>query len=226
MFIKAYFRRGLARKELHRYHLAAGDFTRVIELESTNREAKVELAAIKRLLVAGDLIDVKAVKKTSEFRSKRPLKRIEISNVGMQLTPPAVIKPPSRVPETLYEFECDWREIVGCPDSLKLRLNYLQMIGASKLSQLFTANSIEPFIFSQIIESLPALNELNFAQDLLQALVNIDRFNTMVMFLNENEQQSKLNMIKCNYNSIFSLHSICSSTLLVRTIPSTAISGR
>lgn len=88
-YTKAFFRRGTARKFLKNYRGALEDFRKVLELDKKNTQAAEELGKVEKLLKECELKDemtgpyVKAVKRPENLRSKKPLKRVTIEEVGV-----------------------------------------------------------------------------------------------------------------------------------------------
>ncbi|WAR25055.1 RPAP3-like protein [Mya arenaria] len=102
LYTKAYLRRGTARLGLHKYIDAKADYERVLQLEPNNKKAKSDLELIEKELakqkmvshadepVAGEVQTskpvpsgiVRAITKPPGQRSKKPLVRIEIEEVG------------------------------------------------------------------------------------------------------------------------------------------------
>lgn len=48
-YVKAYLRRGTARKNLNKFSLAKVDFSKVLELEPENKQAQIELKKISEV---------------------------------------------------------------------------------------------------------------------------------------------------------------------------------
>ncbi|XP_030828570.1 RNA polymerase II-associated protein 3 [Strongylocentrotus purpuratus] len=90
-YIKAYARRGTARLELGKLEEAQKDFEQVLNIETENKQAKNEIKKIDKLLKEREEERrraeepsnvVHAVNKPPHLRSKRPLKRMTIQEVG------------------------------------------------------------------------------------------------------------------------------------------------
>ncbi|XP_070559588.1 RNA polymerase II-associated protein 3-like [Ptychodera flava] len=92
-YVKAYHRRGTARIELDRLEDAKKDFEQVLNLEPSNKQAVTELKRIQKLTLMKEeearkqaekdaLAIVKPVEKKSHERSKKPLKRMVIEEIG------------------------------------------------------------------------------------------------------------------------------------------------
>ncbi|XP_074645536.1 RNA polymerase II-associated protein 3-like [Tubulanus polymorphus] len=90
-YVKAYSRRAHSRMSLSKYELAKSDFETVLELEPNNKQAKAELDKIDKILnpkpqgqsiTEGTRGLVKAIYKHPDKRSKKPLVRIEIEEIG------------------------------------------------------------------------------------------------------------------------------------------------
>ncbi|KAK7493584.1 hypothetical protein BaRGS_00015096 [Batillaria attramentaria] len=97
LYVKAYLRRAAARVGLQRLPQALEDYRRVLQLEPTNKQAKTELERLEKELnrdqdgmpTASSLeksqtSEVKPIYKPPEQRSKKPLRRIEIEEIGVK----------------------------------------------------------------------------------------------------------------------------------------------
>nr|KAG5704305.1 hypothetical protein BaRGS_012614 [Batillaria attramentaria] len=97
LYVKAYLRRAAARVGLQRLPQALEDYRRVLQLEPTNKQAKTELERLEKELnrdqdgmqAASSLeksqtSEVKPIYKPPEQRSKKPLRRIEIEEIGVK----------------------------------------------------------------------------------------------------------------------------------------------
>ncbi len=82
-YIKAYHRRGTARLALKRYNEAKEDFENVLKLEPFNKAAQQELIKIEKELESMTLVF--AVDKPAEKRSDKPLKRILIQEINVDV---------------------------------------------------------------------------------------------------------------------------------------------
>jgi len=189
-YAKGYYRRGLARKQLHRFVLALNDFNYVLKLDPNNKEAKREIDFIEGLIKSKAVIDVKPIDKQIELQSNKPLVCIPIVEDKNSLNIGEFeVKLPQNVPKTYYQFECDWRQLVGV-QSIQLRLKYLEMIGSDKIKNLFTF-TFEPQIISDIITTISNSSDSNFIIDILNEMTRIPRFETLVLFLSKSDKQSK-----------------------------------
>jgi len=98
MYVKAYLRRATARAGAGKMEEAVADFNRVLDLEPTNKQAKTEIERIqkevhrsKEIPVATTLVEdecgrVKPIYKAPEERSKKPLFRVPIEEIGIETT--------------------------------------------------------------------------------------------------------------------------------------------
>ncbi|GAA6100211.1 RNA polymerase II-associated protein 3 [Tachysurus ichikawai] len=93
-YSKAFARRGTARVALERLSEAKADFERLLELEPGNKQAMNELKKLNMEMMPTGLQQadgtqrrtVQPIDKPEHLRSKKPLKRIEIEEVGGKLT--------------------------------------------------------------------------------------------------------------------------------------------
>lgn len=96
LYTKAYLRRGTARLGLRKFAEAKSDCERVLQLEPQNKKAKTDLELIEKELAKESMVThsepvvtkdegiVKAVFKAPHERSKKPLRRIHIEEVGLE----------------------------------------------------------------------------------------------------------------------------------------------
>lgn len=228
-YVKAYLRRGTARKNLNKIALAKADFFMALELEPENKQAQTELKKIletsetddksniseKEVVEAQELwpqfLGNKAVKHTEEHIQEKSKVQVEVlkmddsnfvktvesslndverSNETSQLDEKPMntsSKPllPS-VPATSFQFLTDWNEITPYPD---LQYKYLKQCPPEQLPVLFKLY-MEPTIFPKILETLSTsfIEHGDDVFDYLKNLTEIGRFDTMVMFLTEKEE--------------------------------------
>ncbi|CAG5136265.1 unnamed protein product [Candidula unifasciata] len=98
LYVKAYLRRASARASLGKFDQAMSDYSHVLGLEPSNKQAKSEVERLqkeikreKEVPVLSTLTEqgkgiVKPVYKQPEERSKAPLKRIHIEEIGIEST--------------------------------------------------------------------------------------------------------------------------------------------
>lgn len=96
LYTKAYLRRGSARLGLKKYSEAKADFERVLQLEPQNKKATSDLALIEKEISKANLVSrsdssvnqslgvVKAISKHPSQRSQKPLRRLDIEEVGLE----------------------------------------------------------------------------------------------------------------------------------------------
>ncbi|XP_076447781.1 RNA polymerase II-associated protein 3-like [Babylonia areolata] len=98
LYVKAYLRRAAARVGLQHLAPALEDYERVLQLEPNNKQAQTEVDRLKKdiqrdkedtrpsttSLERSQTSEVKAVYKAPEQRSKKPLRRIEIEEIGLK----------------------------------------------------------------------------------------------------------------------------------------------
>ncbi|XP_052251220.1 RNA polymerase II-associated protein 3-like isoform X2 [Dreissena polymorpha] len=98
LYTKAYLRRGTARLGLNKYEEARRDYERVLQLEPQNKQAKSDIELIEKELAKQQMVSqstaddsqarpsgiVKAITKPPGQRSQKPLRRIEIEEVGFE----------------------------------------------------------------------------------------------------------------------------------------------
>lgn len=192
--MKGYLRRGAALKLLSVYEKALTDFKKVLELEPNNKQALKEIQEINELsspkksgLIEPISTSYSNIKKPETLPSgddnqssclnvrQSPKKSLPTSN--------RVI---NRIPINTFEFYCDWREL--STDSTKL--HYITNIGAIKMREIFR-DSMEPFVFCDILRILASCEDIPFRSNMLLELSKIDKFATLVLFLEKHEEKCK-----------------------------------
>ena len=94
-YVKAYYRRGTARAALRKYEEAKEDFLAVLTKDKNNKQAKAELGKVEKILnppeilqssleTGSDTITIAPVNKPPSQRSKKPLRRIQIEEIGIE----------------------------------------------------------------------------------------------------------------------------------------------
>uniref|UniRef100_A0A0B7ALH0 RNA polymerase II-associated protein 3 n=1 Tax=Arion vulgaris TaxID=1028688 RepID=A0A0B7ALH0_9EUPU len=96
MYVKAYLRRATARTGMLKFDEAIADYNRVLDLEPSNKQAQSEIERLQKELkrdkdvpVTSTLTEkgkgiVKPIYKQPEDRSKAPLRRINIEEIGIE----------------------------------------------------------------------------------------------------------------------------------------------
>ncbi|KAL8612487.1 hypothetical protein ACOMHN_053741 [Nucella lapillus] len=98
LYVKAYLRRAAARVGLQHLEQALEDYQRVLQLEPNNKHARAEVDRLQKEIQRGkedsepavtsleksQTNEVKAVYKPPEQRSKKPLRRIQIEEIGLK----------------------------------------------------------------------------------------------------------------------------------------------
>lgn len=220
-YVKAYQRRAAARVALKKLDLAKEDLLATLRLEPNNREAKAELVKVNRALaesaataIARPAPDVKEgernridpVEKPENLRSKKPLRRIEITELPADPTrapdrQPAQVqrsdssaqsrptKPEPelpKVPTSSYQFQTDFRRLKVHPEML---YRYVKQIPSRCYSQLFQHN-LEPDVLSQMLLIFKDYYMWN-GDDLYEPLLNLTqtkRFAALKMFLSDTDK--------------------------------------
>lgn len=218
-FVKAHFRRGMARKALGMLSEALFDFETVGKLDPGNSMAEKNVQTLKMELWAKGKVQkryftefkstpVVPCPKNDDWTGELKRMRIEELNIGhkpsetissdvteekMDVTVKVAVPPP---PSTAYQFYEDWRHLERHPLE---RAEYLLSIEPQTIKEIFK-HSIEVDVLSDIIT---LLHKVVFANEnaaslrvkippLLEALTHVGRFDTLVMFLDE-EETRKLN---------------------------------
>jgi tetratricopeptide (TPR) repeat protein len=184
-FVKGYFRRGSIRKQCQRWSEAMSDFRQVLSREPGNRMAQQEVQQLEEVL---QRLDPKA-RKTGQSQGQEKAKEVPLKVSDMLETPLVPVKVPTQPPESGYQFELDWRELVG-HDRDQLRVQYMEMMGTQTLAKIFH-HSMEPSLFSDIIKALICSKRTEFQFEVLFTLTRMDRFDFIFLFLDEAEKQSE-----------------------------------
>ncbi|RWS29408.1 heat shock protein 70 (HSP70)-interacting-like protein [Leptotrombidium deliense] len=183
-FVKGYFRRGIARKLLNKHVDAYSDFNTVLQMEPNNKQAREELAIVKKVL------GPKHAKITVDTKPKR--NKLEAMDVEMQNENRREIKYtvtlPKELPKTSFEFYCHWRELKK-EEGNDLKLEYISKIGAHSFAAIFD-KSIEPEVFSEILFVLELSNDFEFVFSLLSNFTRTTRFGSLILFLGEAEKET------------------------------------
>ncbi|XP_018497153.1 RNA polymerase II-associated protein 3-like [Galendromus occidentalis] len=207
-FVKAYYRRGLARKAMGMASEAIFDFENVLRLEPKNSVAEKELQALraelatskpnqKRFFSEYSSIPVEPVDKCDWVGELKRI-RIDERNVPDPPKAPPKIKPEAmeldfevKMPQparTAFQFYADWRHLERFPEK---RLQYLLATGADAVKDIFK-DSIEVDIFTDFISILhEALRKDGSLRSqvwsLMEILPSVGRFDTILMFLEPKE---------------------------------------
>jgi RNA polymerase II-associated protein 3 len=122
-YAKAYHRRGTANEKLGKLKEAKRDYESLLKLDSNSKLAQESLNRIEQLINNGQLVF--PIIKTEANRSKKPLKRIQISEINSEAQrknqqPPKleIIKTQPQVnvtipdaPNNAYQFRKDWQSL-------------------------------------------------------------------------------------------------------------------
>ncbi|CAE1264470.1 RPAP3 [Acanthosepion pharaonis] len=86
-YVKGYLRRATARSGLKKYEEAIADYEKVLNLEPGNKMASAEIKKLQKLLPGSAEVEegiVNAIDKSPAERSKKPLRRLEIQETGIE----------------------------------------------------------------------------------------------------------------------------------------------
>lgn len=86
-YVKGYLRRATARSGLKKYEEAIADYEKVLKLEPGNKMASAEIKKLQKLLPGSAEVEegiVNAIDKSPAERSKKPLRRLEIQETGIE----------------------------------------------------------------------------------------------------------------------------------------------
>lgn len=209
---------GLIEKNLKNYDEALKNFDRVLKLEPNNKAALKECVDIKKSFNRMEIKNTTKTNLINEIKSvdlnneKKEIKRStqnssnKSSNTSFNTSSnrssnessnkssskkvenihfPKInlpIKMPDVKPKTSYQFDLFWREIKD--DQFKI--DYLSFVGASHFVKIFQKN-LEPDFMSQLIVLFQSMDK-NLVLDFLNAIVLIDTFDFLLMFLSKKEK--------------------------------------
>lgn len=221
---KAIARRATARKKLKKYNEALEDFTHLLEIEPKNQQAINETKDIQKLIARSKEIpkmsevklknvkpddkeqiknanNVEPIKKTR--RSNKPLKRIHITEVGVddpddqkKVVPknnsnPRVIhsgpKTELCIPSTSFMFETEFKRLKNEGEQLYI---YIRLIPPSDYSKLFYQcldNLISPFV--NILKDYYIRDNVPYHEE-MDSFSRVQRFGMAVMFLSRKDQDT------------------------------------
>lgn len=222
-YTKAFARRATARAALGKGRDARDDFEQVLKLEPGNKQAISEIEKLSvemhsSLAPQEDTLrrTVQPIHKPEHLRSTKPLRRMEIEEVGgaiaessvtssphhkiqrMEEKPddccPAVarsaedeiIPPP---PCTSFQLEADLRKISRNPQST---YRYLKQISPDSYPKIFQ-NSLESDVLTRILQTFHSCHtrpeEASLLLDVLRNLASVRRFDMAVMFMSTAEKK-------------------------------------
>lgn len=222
-YTKAFARRATARAALGKCRDARDDFEQVLKLEPGNKQAISEIEKLtaemrSSLAPQEDTLrkTVQPIHKPEHLRSTKPLRRMEIEEVGgaiaqtpltssphhkiqkMEEKPDAscpavarsaedeVIPPP---PCTSFQLEADLRKISQNPQST---YSYLKQISPDSYPKIFQ-NSLESDVLNRILQTFHRCHtraeEASLLLDVLRNLASVKRFDMAVMFMSNTEKK-------------------------------------
>lgn len=191
---KAYYRRGLSRKELHLYKSAFSDFKKALELSPHDENVKKEIDSLKVLLNTTSKLRILPVSKVNQLQSKAPMKKITIQNVStdsknvdIDLADNIKKLVFSRNPKNHNEFEFDWRQLSVL--GIEHKLAYLEAISLPALEHIFKF-PFEPKILLEVLQTLAQSKNQMFVFNVLRLITKMPRFSLSVSFFDKEEFQA------------------------------------
>uniref|UniRef100_A0A8C8CUE7 RNA polymerase II-associated protein 3 n=1 Tax=Oncorhynchus tshawytscha TaxID=74940 RepID=A0A8C8CUE7_ONCTS len=217
-YSKAFARRGTARAALGLLKQAIEDFEEVLKLEPGNKQAFHEMKKIAIDMGTSGLLateehaqrrTVLPVNKPPHLQSTKPLRRVDIEEVGGKILvqkepsakhrkatvseptePPATssteVVPPA--PTNSFQLEADLRKIGNGPEVI---YKYLKQIQPQAYAKIFQS-SLEPDILNQILRTLQTHTrneEPPVILEILRNLAGVRRFDMAVMFMSIPEKK-------------------------------------
>ncbi|XP_030640104.1 RNA polymerase II-associated protein 3 [Chanos chanos] len=228
-YSKAFARRGTARTALGKYTDAKEDFEQVLKLEPGNKQALAELKKVVMEMTARGLLSpeecvhrrtVQPVDKPPHLRSTKPLRRVEIEEVGGEValsdgpthkeekmkgqpervltssnsTEPEVVPP---VPTNSFQLEADLRKL---GNRSELTYKYLKQITPEAYPKIFQ-NSLEPDILNHILRIFQSFyikhEDPSLILEILRNLASVKRFDMAVMFMSSAEKKVLHELFEC-----------------------------
>ena len=197
-FGKAYFRRGLARKELKRFKSALEDFQMADKFSPNNDEISKEREWIRNCLKSGQ-IRIHSIEKSKQFRSTMPMKKIPIESdfpdnktSEDKLDIVDVIKElveKHKNPKSYIEFESALRELSSLPSNqMSEKVKYLEQIDLKSMEKIFTYPFDSQGLY-QVLLILSHSKKYTFIFKVLKIITKMPRFYLNVNFFGEDEHQ-------------------------------------
>ncbi|XP_073694480.1 RNA polymerase II-associated protein 3 [Garra rufa] len=227
-YAKAFARRATARAALGKIREAKEDFEQVLKLEPGNKQAMSEIEKLSAEMSTSGLLapeenkqrrTVQPINKPEHLRSTKPLRRIDIQEVGGEITPstsavtssphPKIQKieeisdtPVSRAPED-SSADVEW---IPPPPSNSFQLEadlrkisrqpqstytYLKQISPDAYPKIFQ-NSLEPDVLNLILKTFHSCfqhEDASLLLAVLRKLASVRRFDMAVMFMSSAEKK-------------------------------------
>ncbi|XP_059367826.1 RNA polymerase II-associated protein 3 isoform X2 [Carassius carassius] len=215
-YAKAFARRATARAAQGRIREATDDFQHVLKLEPGNKQAMSEIQKLSEEMRSSGLLapeenkqkrSIQHIHKPEHLRSTKPLRRIEIQEVGGEISPSTSsplhktqkteevsdapvadaesIPPP---PSNSFQLEADLRKIRRHPQST---YSYLKQISPDAYLKVFQ-NSLEPDVLNHILRTFHGCfqpGDASLLLAVLRSLASVRRFDMSVMFMSSAEKK-------------------------------------
>ncbi|XP_016307661.1 RNA polymerase II-associated protein 3-like [Sinocyclocheilus anshuiensis] len=223
-YAKAFARRATARAARGRIREAKEDFKQVLKLEPGNKQALSEIEKLSAEMRSSGLLapednkqrrSIQSINKPEDLRSTKPLRRIDIQEVGAEISPstssphpkiqkieeisdapvsracvdssadPESIPPP---PSNAFQLEADLRKTSRHPQST---YKYLKQISPDAYLKIFQ-NSLEPDVLNHILKTFHSFfqhDDASLLLAVLRSLASVRRFDMTVMFMSSAEKK-------------------------------------
>ncbi|KAH7638812.1 uncharacterized protein LOC124491262 [Dermatophagoides farinae] len=209
-FVKAYYRRGIARKNLGRYQSALQDFREAITLSPNNSDINKEIDITSKILDSKQPIRLKPLMiKDENLRSKMPLIDVPIhiyryspsssnddddddgGDDRRQLLENQIRKLIlEQKPQNFVEFDRFWREL----KTADLKQQYLSTIDIDSYRKIFEY-PFEPVLLFDVLQTLSQLSNYSFVFEILdEAITKMPRFDLSFSFLSPKESEILKNL--------------------------------
>lgn len=222
-YAKAFARRATARAALGRTRDAKEDFEQVLKLEPGNKQATSEIEKLSAEMRSSGLLSpeenkqrsIQPITKPEDLRSTKPLRRIDIQEVGGEISPSTSaphhkiqkieiisdaplsraaedssadaesIPPP---PRSSFQMEADLRKISRQP---QCTYRYLKQISPEAYLKIFQ-NSLEPDVLNHVLKTFHSSfqhEDASLLLAVLRSLASVRRFDMAVMFMSSAEKK-------------------------------------
>jgi len=228
-YSKAIARRGVARKKMKKYDEALEDFNLLLKVEPKNQQALTEIKDLNGLMkksksmreknelksvtnsvpqsqVDGNKFDDNARTENRSRRSKKPLKRIQITEVGIDEPKKLAnektkkrIAPDSAStssagksmelvqPKSSFMFETEFKKLKNNVEQFYAYVKLIPLADYNKLFYQSIDNIISPFL--TILKECYMRDEIPYHDEMI-ALSRVSRFDMATMFLSRGDKEN------------------------------------
>jgi len=227
-YSKAIARRGVARKKMKKYTEALEDFNLLLKIEPKNQQALTEIKDLNSLMKKSknrpEKDELKGVSNSPTSvddgtkpekrtrRSKKPLKRIQITEVGYDepkklgnekaktrsvldsVSTSSQVKVTELVPpKTSFMFETEFKKLKNNVEQFYAYVKLIPVADYNKLFYQSIDNIISPFL--TILKECYMRDEIPYHDEMI-ALSRVSRFEMATMFLSRDDKEKVQHLIK------------------------------